>query len=180
MPPVLYYEQDIASDKIVLLEDDLSTNETRSNLPGPGRTIGRIYDFYGRKLERVLGKTAGRLGFEPRLVEQPHSQVAPEDESSKNETLSNLPGPGRLLGLVYQFYGRKLERLLGKTADRLGFGPHAVERQMVALVAAMESAGHALHSASPRESRKLSKRCMKLLSHTQLSNALFIVEAVER
>jgi hypothetical protein len=52
------------------------------------------------------------------------------DEVSDNATMSNLPGPGRLLDKFYQSSGRELEKSLGKLADRAGFGPAAAERSV--------------------------------------------------
>lgn len=52
-----------------------------------------------------------------------------------NETVDDLPGPGRTLDKhFYQLLGRRLEKTLGNTADRLGFGPNAIERQLLRLL----------------------------------------------
>ena len=45
--------------------------------------------------------------------------------NSMTQTDSDIPGPGRLLGHVYSFFGRKLEDCLSVSAVKLGFGPHA-------------------------------------------------------
>ncbi|KLO14325.1 hypothetical protein SCHPADRAFT_318869 [Schizopora paradoxa] len=44
---------------------------------------------------------------------------------STNYTMSNLVGPGRLLGNLYSKAGSSLERRLGKLAYRAGIGGHA-------------------------------------------------------
>ena len=41
------------------------TEETRDNLPGPGRALDNLYQFLGRKLERWLGVIADKAGFGP-------------------------------------------------------------------------------------------------------------------
>ena len=47
-------------------------------------------------------------------------------QSSSNDTASNLPGPGRMLGLLYSRWGRALEGAIGQVAHKSGFGPKAV------------------------------------------------------
>ena len=43
-----------------------STNDTESNLPGAGRTLGRFYDSAGRRLEKAMGIVAQKVGYRPR------------------------------------------------------------------------------------------------------------------
>ena len=50
--------------------------------------------------------------------------------SSTNDTASNLPGPGRLLGNAYSYAGRRLERAVGVVAHKAGFGPNAVYQKI--------------------------------------------------
>ena len=50
--------------------------------------------------------------------------------SSTNDTASNLPGPGRLLGNAYSYAGRRLERAVGVVAHKAGFGPNAVYQRI--------------------------------------------------
>lgn len=50
---------------IVSLE---SSNATESDLPGPGRTLGKVYDFLGKRLERALATLAERKGLGPKQV----------------------------------------------------------------------------------------------------------------
>lgn len=49
--------------------------------------------------------------------------------SSTNETASDLPGPDRLLGNLYSFGGRHLEALIGKIAEKMGYGPRVVAQR---------------------------------------------------
>lgn len=43
--------------------------------------------------------------------------------TSSAETADDLPGPGRLLGNLYTFIGRKFENRVGSVAVRMGYGP---------------------------------------------------------
>ena len=44
---------------------------------------------------------------------------------STNYTMSNLVGPGRVLGNLYSSLGRRLERYIGASAHKAGYGPSA-------------------------------------------------------
>ena len=44
---------------------------------------------------------------------------------STNYTMSNLVGPGRVLGNLYSSLGRRLERSIGVSAHKAGYGPSA-------------------------------------------------------
>lgn len=50
--------------------------------------------------------------------------------ASSNETMDNLPGPGRVLGNFYTSAGRRLENEIGRVAVRLGCGPHIAARKI--------------------------------------------------
>ncbi|KLO12981.1 hypothetical protein SCHPADRAFT_387797 [Schizopora paradoxa] len=41
------------------------TNAIGENLPGPGRNLGRLYDWLGQKFENILGKILFRAGYGP-------------------------------------------------------------------------------------------------------------------
>lgn len=45
--------------------------------------------------------------------------------ASTNETTGDLPGPGRVLGNVYGYLGKKVEEGLGSIAEKFGHGPRA-------------------------------------------------------
>lgn len=49
---------------------------------------------------------------------------------STSETISNLTGPGRLLGTVFSRVGLSLERAIGRFTHRVGFGPRAIRKQI--------------------------------------------------
>ena len=44
---------------------------------------------------------------------------------SRNDTMSDLPGPGRLQGKLNTALGKHIERSLSACMQRSGFGPHA-------------------------------------------------------
>lgn len=58
----LYYPDDVDVVSII------SSNATESDLPGPGRTLGRVYGYLGRHLKRALGALAERKGLGPQQV----------------------------------------------------------------------------------------------------------------
>lgn len=45
-----------------------STNYTQSNNIGPGRTLDRMFQYWGKKLEHSLGRTAEVLGYRPASI----------------------------------------------------------------------------------------------------------------
>ena len=51
--------------------------------------------------------------------------------AEREETMDNLPGPGRGIDKLYQLGGRALERWMNRNAERLGFGPHAAEKKLL-------------------------------------------------
>ena len=51
--------------------------------------------------------------------------------------MSNLVGPGRVLGNLYSNAGRRLERVLGSAAHRAGLGPIATYEKITELCQAI-------------------------------------------
>lgn len=98
----------------------VSTSATAPNLPGPGRTLGNVYDRGGAFVEKHMNRLGQALGIapSPRLAYE-------ESSSERNETAPNLPGPGRTLGLIYDALGRILEERLNHAARKIGLGPDA-------------------------------------------------------
>lgn len=45
--------------------------------------------------------------------------------NSQTETTTDNPGPGRILGKLYGFVGRRIENGLGMVAMHMGYGPRA-------------------------------------------------------
>jgi hypothetical protein len=51
--------------------------------------------------------------------------------SDSNETVSNLPGPGRPLGQLFSAAGRRLEAVVDRTAARAGLGFEGIARRLL-------------------------------------------------
>ena len=49
---------------------------------------------------------------------------------SSNDTADNLPGPGRLLGKVYNEVGKRLESLLNSIAEKRRLGPSNIAQRI--------------------------------------------------
>ena len=60
--------------------------------------------------------------------------IVPTTELSTNYTESGLIGPGRTLGIFYDYAGRRLERVVGRVAHKAGFGPQATYLKMQELL----------------------------------------------
>lgn len=95
-----------------------------------------------------------------------------EDNISTNATTSNLPGPGRLLGRLLGFLGRRLEHVFNDFATKLGMGPEAVGQEIRKLRRHHEISILDRHSASynrlsRREARALEKWCNKLIQYAR-------------
>ena len=127
-----------------------STTATAPNLPGPGRVIGLGYDALGNVLVDHIGRLRSRF----RKGKQNESQALhssedlaqslfPQDEEagetlesseksasqesfSTNATAPNLPGTGRVLGLLYDALGNKLVNWMSKWAVKHGYSPEVV------------------------------------------------------
>ena len=52
------------------------------------------------------------------------------ESPSSNATASDIPGPGRVLGNVFSFLGKRLERAMESFAMRRGYGPQNVARRI--------------------------------------------------
>lgn len=98
----------------------ITSTATAPNLPGPGRSIGKFYDSAGRKLENALWKAGVRI-----RQSKAQEKVSSGLSTTSTETAPNLPGPGRALGQVYDFYGSKLVEVLTSVALKLKRGPDA-------------------------------------------------------
>lgn len=138
--------------------DDFSSNCTVSNSAGAGRLVGRFYGFLGRKIERKARNVRKR----PTTIE---NRLVLFNSRSTNYTASNIPGPGRLLGLFYRKVGHQIEQGLGYLADRAGFGPCAVALDIWETTDTLRH-GCELASVDPQ----MSGLCRRLLYYTQLSS----------
>ncbi|KAH8113633.1 hypothetical protein DFH11DRAFT_1510213, partial [Phellopilus nigrolimitatus] len=56
-----------------------------------------------------------------------------ESSISTNATADDLPGPGRLLGNLYMFFGRRLEAAASRFAEKRGYGPDASRKRLVTM-----------------------------------------------
>jgi hypothetical protein len=60
----------------------ISSTATASDLPGPGRGIGKLYSKGGRILERAISAIAHNLGFGPYAVSHRIMGLIPVDKSA--------------------------------------------------------------------------------------------------
>lgn len=139
---------------------DTSTNATMSDLPGPGRILGNVYIRLGAPLERAYDRFAKRhttncvdyntntiaLSVEERhrhpsgraTNSGPYSSYPPFSHDSdyisiisSNATMSNLPGPGRVLGNMYSRLGAPLTHTFNRLAEWRRLGPRMVAVRIV-------------------------------------------------
>ena len=73
--------------------------------------------------------------------------------AGSDETADNLPGHGRLLGNLYSFIGEALETKLGWTAERMGFGPRAVAKN-IRRIAVEDEDGYVWNNRRKRAEKK--------------------------
>lgn len=173
----LFMQSDFSEESF----DTISTNATADDNVGPGRTLGLVYDFFGRKIENQLNRLAEKRGRRPSLA---LAVVSDTSSVSTNATADNLIGPGRTLGLLYSFLGRRLEARINQIAEHRGHGPRAAfDRLKLRIKAEEDCLLHATVSGaiSHKECEKrtnnvvkallekleLVEDCKKLVKHTQ-------------
>lgn len=86
----------------------------------------------------------------------PSNLIAVSLLTRTNTTLSDIPGPGRTLGRILYAGGRRLEPILSRAANAIGYGPSAVVRKILALV-------ERAHIASPNHRQTCSNDDSKWL-----------------
>lgn len=91
---------------------------------------------------------------------------------ASDATASNLPGPGRTVGLLFDWLGNRFEVFLNKMATRRGLGPTATAREIRRLRRHYDTSfqsrlATALCSLPQAEVRTLKKLCDKLLKYTR-------------
>ncbi|KDQ58590.1 hypothetical protein JAAARDRAFT_672886 [Jaapia argillacea MUCL 33604] len=136
-----------------LVESDDDSDDTVSDIDGPGRTVDNLISRVGRKLDNLRDRT-----FPPsdRRIEQPARVLLPrplenidafrslmnrrslETLSQSDGTASDLIGPGRTLGKAFAGVGGKVEEVLGHVGARLGSGPNAIMDRIVTLLDALQ------------------------------------------
>ncbi|KAI5121793.1 hypothetical protein M0805_009785 [Coniferiporia weirii] len=182
-----------ADQDSLLSYSSVSTNETADNLPGPGRIIGNLFSFAGRHLERKLNNIAKRSAdarpplATPTTAGVEQTSLVTYSSASSNATADNLVGPGRILGNVYGFAGRRLERRLGSIADQMGYGPRAtavrIERRRAVITSASKSE-YAELTLSPAaikaKSEKVEKDCRRMLKYIRSNTARTKKQALDR
>ena len=82
---------------------------------------------------------------------------------SRNETESDIPGPGRLLGKVYTKLGRKLETVLNLAVRSIGRGPAPTASEIERLALTLKYPERYLDSRAPSETRVVVKKLEKKL-----------------
>ncbi|KLO12555.1 hypothetical protein SCHPADRAFT_929149 [Schizopora paradoxa] len=129
-----------------------SSNYTASNLPGPGRILDNFFQWAGSTIWRRRPQppsndvdaqgtpsesTANNAAHpdchhldlpRPYFLPGNSTNTAPHSYFSTwstNYTVSNLPGPGRVIGNFFSKAGGTLERNLGRLAYSVGIGSYA-------------------------------------------------------
>ena len=94
---------------------------------------------------------------------------------SRNETESDIPGPGRLLGKLYAKLGRILETVLNLAARSTGRGPAPTANEIEQLARTLKYPDYHLCCRTPSETKvaveklekKLEKDCRVLVKYTR-------------
>lgn len=81
---------------------------------------------------------------------------------SRNETASDIPGAGRLLGTMYTMLGRKIECTMSSIASSMGKGPAPVAARIRELSSSLDSRVSGTDTA-----KKLEKSCKTLVNYTR-------------
>ncbi|KAH8115027.1 hypothetical protein DFH11DRAFT_141170 [Phellopilus nigrolimitatus] len=151
----------------------ISTNQTASNLPGAGRTMGLLFDVAGRPIEQYANDIAARIiGTQDHLTLSAvtHAASSSRTSLSTNATASNLPGAGRTLGLAYDRGGGVLEVLLNRLAKQLGRGPDAsmerIQERLFSMISAEDGAVPYVLELLRQKSFFI-KECKRILRYAQ-------------
>lgn len=141
-----------------------STNATDDDLPGPGRNLGNLYSYLGKRLVHVLPRKTVKM-----LAGGDHQTSKSYSSDSTNITADNLVGAGRVLGNVYVFLGNRLEGRLGASAEKLGYGPQAsatkVQRHRQLMASTLEDPE--LQTSFDMDNKEVLKHCRKLLQYAK-------------
>lgn len=74
-----------------------SATETDSDVPGPGRLLGKAYDFLGKKAENGISRAAITLGLGPRATARRIRRIITEDVLVKPCNEKRLKKAGKQL-----------------------------------------------------------------------------------
>lgn len=175
---------------------DVSSNETASDLPGPGRNLGNAYSYLGRRFERVIsnlidkrrpespgiavkrpsnslsseGYAIGHVGAPLMAMPDIHSSlpdIVTRSVGSTNETASDLPGPGRNLGNLYSYLGIRIENISNSIAERIGKGPNNVAEKITGSLEDREHCKDCEPNHNPLYKCRQLKDCKKLIRYTK-------------
>ncbi len=167
----------------------IDSDDTAPNLPGPGRNLGRLYDALGGQLVGFLKrrrklKRSSVNGDDTQLVVRigsadntTHDEVKTTSFGT-NSTRSNLPGPGRTVGLFFGWLGKKLERQVNTLVTQRGAGPQAIAEKILRLrcvhdkpflvLSVLDSDGDRRDlSTDERSKRKMLRYCKKLFAYAR-------------
>lgn len=91
---------------------------------------------------------------------------------SSMATAPNLPGPGRNVGLLFDFLGARVEKFMNARAERHGLGPRAVAEEISRLRRHSETTIIERHAGfvvqlTDKEERAFQKLCKKLLKYAR-------------
>ncbi|KLO18108.1 hypothetical protein SCHPADRAFT_137827 [Schizopora paradoxa] len=177
-------------------EESIGSDATAPNNPGPGRNVGVLFDAIGGKIERVVNEMAGRyragsnVTAEVALIEPDEGlELTRSDSIASDATAHNNPGPGRIVGLLFDAGGNKIEHYLRRAAGRYRLGPQAIFEDI-------QEGSHVLYRKeynmdmsgirvqllpTDEEHVVLEKKCRKLLKYCRspvLATQLVALEAV--
>ncbi|KZT20513.1 hypothetical protein NEOLEDRAFT_842007 [Neolentinus lepideus HHB14362 ss-1] len=144
---------DIDGDVLDILRDndvdfEIASASTVSNLPGPGRTLGKILGSSGRAVELVCNKIAGRVG------RSPHAEMARLVRALLPARIGPCKERGHGFMCCSCAYRRVLDRVQSGQPDMI------VVLDAIILLTMFDGDG-----ATPQSTRALDKRCRKLLKH---------------
>lgn len=159
-----------------------SSNDTESDIPGHGRTLGNMYSRAGRVLDAFLKRRTKKEGRRPPLVvagpPDPHPQTDlpdwrryyPDDVhileiDSADATDSDLPGHGRVLGNFYSYTGRRLMQIVNGLAGKSGLGPSAIAMRIKNRVHWGRGRGYNLKIIYTEKEEDEQKKDLKRLIH---------------
>ncbi len=153
----------------------VDSDATAPNLPGPGRTVGILYDHLGGRLESVLNRRAAQLGLRSHGGQaNTYLKLDPVYTNSSvdtNATAPNLPGAGRTVGLLLDFLGGRLESILNIGAAQVGLNPDGVIRAIRAICRHEDRSLAKRHKypvlLSKSELKHLKRLCKRLIEYSR-------------
>ncbi len=89
----------------------IDSNATAPNLPGPGRTVGLLFDWLGARLEKALSIRPLKLGNDPEAVAQDIRKLC-RHHKRRIDQLHKFPGQG-----LTRVDKKRLEKLCKKLAE---------------------------------------------------------------